>query len=97
MEEKYWKIDKELVERISRVSRIELTDDEVDKFSNELGSILSAFKEIDKVDTKNTKPSFHPQELKNDWREDKAEECDWEPMGNTEHKEDGYFKGPKAV
>lgn len=97
MGEKYWKIDKKLVERISKVSRIELTDKEIDKFSKELESILDAFREMDKVDTSNVEPSFHPQELKNDWREDKVDPYEWDPLDNTEHKEDGYFKGPRIV
>jgi aspartyl-tRNA(Asn)/glutamyl-tRNA(Gln) amidotransferase subunit C len=97
MEEKYWKIDKKLVERIAKVSRIELTEQEIEKLSKELGSILQAFKEIDKVNTSDVDPSFHPQELKNDWRDDKAQKYEWDPLGNTKHKEDRYFKGPRIV
>jgi len=92
-----WKIDKKLVERIAKVARVELTADELDKFSKQLKNILAAFKDIDEVDTKDVEPSFHPQELKNVWREDAAEEWTWDPLENTEHKEDKHFKGPRIV
>jgi len=92
-----WKIDKNLVERIAKVARVNLTAHELNEFSKQLKNILSAFKEIDEVDTKGIEPSFHPQELKNVWRDDKVEAWDWNPLENTEHKENKHFKGPKIV
>ena len=92
-----WKIDKNLVERIAKVARVNLTTHELNEFSKQLKNILSAFNEIDEVDTKGVEPSFHPQELKNVWRDDKVEEWDWNPLENTEHKENKHFKGPRIV
>ena len=97
MGKEYWKIDKELVQHVAKVSRLNLSEEEVEKFSKQLEDILQAFREIDKVDTAGVKPSFHPQPLCNDWREDKAKQWKWEPMANTKHKEDKQFKGPKIV
>ena len=94
---KYWKIDKELVEHVVKIARLSLTEDEIKKFTKQLEDILKAFKEIDKIDTEDVKPSFHPQEIKNVWREDKPKKWKWKPLENTKHKEDGYFKGPRAV
>jgi aspartyl-tRNA(Asn)/glutamyl-tRNA(Gln) amidotransferase subunit C len=93
----YWKIDKELVKRVTRNSRLKLSEEEIEKFTKQLSDILSAFKKIDKVDTTNVKPSFHPQEIKNVFREDIAKEWKWDPLANTKHKEGKYFKGPKVV
>lgn len=97
MDKEYWKIDKKLVERVAKVARLKLSEEEIDKFSKQLEDVLQAFREIDKVDTADVKPSFHPQELKDDWREDKARPWKWEPLANTKHKEDKQFKGPKIV
>ena len=93
----YWKIDKKLVEHVAKIARLDLTDKEIEKFSKQLENILQAFKQIDEVDTSGVEPSFHPQELKNVWREDKAEPWKWDPLENTKHKEKKYFKGPKIV
>jgi len=93
------KVDKELIKKVASVARLELTDAEIKKFQPQLKDILDAFSKIDKVNTDKTKPSFQPVELKNRLREDKKGKCltQEEALSNTEHKKDGYFKGPKAI
>ncbi len=90
-----WTIDRGLVERIAKVARLELTDDEIEKFTQQLKVILEAFKELDDVDTRGVEPSFHPQELSNVLREDKVTSWNWDPLENTEHREGRHFKGPR--
>ena len=46
-----WTIDRGLVERIAKVARLELTEDEIEKFTKQLKVILEAFRELDDVDT----------------------------------------------
>ena len=93
----YWKLDRKVVERVAKISKLKLTEEELNKFSKQMEGILDAFKQIDEVNTTNVKPSFHPQELKNDWREDETEQWKWDPLQNTKHKEGKYFKGPKIL
>ncbi|MBI4019878.1 MAG: Asp-tRNA(Asn)/Glu-tRNA(Gln) amidotransferase subunit GatC [Candidatus Aenigmarchaeota archaeon] len=92
-------IDRETVKRVAEVARLRLTDRETEKFSRDLGDILGAFKELERVDTKNVKPTFQPIEVKNVLREDKAEKSlsREEALSNTKNKEEGYFKGPRVV
>ncbi len=90
-----WTIDRGLVERIAKVARLELTEDEIDKFTKQLKVILEAFRELDDVDTEGVEPSFHPQELSNVLREDEVTSWSWDPLENTEHREGRYFKGPR--
>lgn len=92
-------VDYDLLKHVAAVSRIELTDAELKEFLPQLKEILNAFSEIQKVDTKNTLPSYHPVELKNHTREDKPGKCltNEEALKNTEHKKDGYFKGPRVI
>ena len=92
-------INKELVERIANNAKLNLTDKEKDRFSNELKEIIDAFSKLDEVDTKDVDISLQPVELKNSLREDKAKEClsQEEALSLTEHKKDGYFKGPRVV
>jgi aspartyl-tRNA(Asn)/glutamyl-tRNA(Gln) amidotransferase subunit C len=90
-----WTIDRGLVERIAKVARLDLTGDEIEKFTQQLKVILEAFKELDDVDTTGVDPSFHPQELSNVLREDEATPWIWDPLENTEHREGRHFKGPR--
>jgi aspartyl-tRNA(Asn)/glutamyl-tRNA(Gln) amidotransferase subunit C len=93
------KVDKELLENVARLARLKLTPAEIKKFQPQLKEILDAFSKLDEVNTKDTEPSFHPVELKNQMREDKEEAVigQEKALKNTKHKKDGYFKGPKAV
>jgi aspartyl-tRNA(Asn)/glutamyl-tRNA(Gln) amidotransferase subunit C len=92
-------INKALIEHVAEVARLKLTDKEVEKFSKELKDIIEAFSKLDQVDTEGIEPSLQPVELKNSLREDKAKKCfsNEEALSLTEHKKDGYFKGPKAI
>ncbi len=90
-----WTIDRGLVERIAKVARLELTEDEIEKFTKQLKVILEAFRELDDVDTEGVEPSFHPQELSNVLREDEVTSWSWDPLENTDHREGRYFKGPR--
>ena len=58
-------INKELVERIANNAKLNLTDKEKDRFSNELKEIIDAFSKLDEVDTKDVGISLQPVELKN--------------------------------
>ena len=90
-----WTIDRGLVERIAKVARLELTQDEIEKFTGQLKVILEAFRELDDVDTEGVEPSFHPQELSNVLREDETTPWSWDPFENTDHREGRHFKGPR--
>lgn len=93
------RVDDKLIGHIADVARLKLSEKEKKQFMEELKEILEAFSKIDQVDTKNVDVSLQPVELKNMLREDKEEEClDRDDALNlTEHKKDGYFKGPRAV
>ncbi len=93
----YMKIEKDLVKRISDIARLKLNEDETENFTKQVSDIIDAFKSLDEVDTKNVKPSFHPQGISDVYREDKAEKFDWDPLSNTKHKDGKNFKGPKII
>lgn len=92
-----WRIDRALLERLCKASRIGLTEEEMERFSEQLRVILEAFRELDEVDTEGVEPSYHPVEGKNVLRADSPRDWHWDPLGNTKHREEGYFKGPRIV
>ncbi len=93
----YREIDRKLLEHLTKVSRLDLTEEELGRFTGQLKVILEAFKRIDEVDTDGVKPSFHPSELKNVWRDDVVKPWDWDPLENAGHTEEKHFKGPKIT
>lgn len=92
-------IDKKLLEHVAELARLKLNEEEINKFLPQLKEALEFFSKLKEINTDNVKPSFQPVELKNVMREDKEEECVSQDnaLSLTEHKKDGYFKGPRAV
>jgi len=92
-------VNKELLEHVAEVARVKLNDEEIKKFLPQFKEALEFFSKLKEINTENVKPSFQPVELKNAMREDKENEClsQDDALSLTEHKKDGYFKGPRAV
>ncbi len=91
---------KETIEHISKLALLDLSEEEKELFSKQLGDILNYFKKLDDLDTSNVEPTIHPIDgLKNVFRED----IPWksltneEALRNAEHKKDGYFKAPRIL
>lgn len=85
----------ELVKKLAKSARLYLTEDEAEKYAQQLAVILDAFKELDKVDTEVVAPSYHPIEMEDSLREDVPEKWDWDPLSNVSDKEDRSIRGPK--
>ena len=90
-------LDRSLIIHLAESARLELTEDELERYTEQLKVILDAFKDLDKVDTENVRPSFHPVETKNKLRDDKTEDWSWDPLENTVHREGKSFRGPKIT
>ena len=92
-------VDKKLLEHVAELARIRLSEEEIRKFIPQLNETLEFFSKLKEINTENIKSSFQPVELKNIMREDKEEKClsQDDALSLTEHKKDGYFKGPRAV
>ena len=92
-------VDRKTLEHVAEVSRLKLTEDEIQKFLPQLQEALSHFSQLKEINTENVHPSFQPVELKNSLHEDKEQKClsQDEALSLTKHKKDGYFKGPRVV
>ena len=64
-------IDREKIERVAKISRLRLTQEEEERFLSDFKEILSAFSMLDEVEA-DCDPAFHPIEIKNYLREDEA-------------------------
>ena len=92
-------VTREMIAHVAGLARLNLTHEEIEKFTPQLKEVIEAFSQLAAENTTGVKPSFHPIELKNALREDSVKECisQEQALRNAKHKKDGYFKGPKAV
>lgn len=93
------KVDKELLLKVAKNARLNLSDSEIKKFLPQLQEILEAFSKLDEMKVEKAKPSFQPLEAKNVWREDNPKACftQEQALSLTKHEKKGYFKGPRVV
>ena len=77
---KHKKVSLEEVERIFTLAKINLTEQEKEKFPKELSNILSYIEQLQEVDTENVVPVTQITGLVNVFREDVIKNCDEEEM-----------------
>lgn len=92
-------VDDKLIRYVASLARLKLSEDEIKEFIPEIKEIISSFEILSEVDINETEASFQPILIKNRLREDEKEKCftQEEALDNSEHKKDGYFKGPRAI
>jgi len=82
----------------AELAKIEISEDEAEKFREEFEKILEYFDILDEVG-EDIEPTYHVLPITNVFRDDEPAEClsQEEALMNTTHKEEGYFKGPRGV
>ncbi len=63
-------LPRETVVKVAALARLQLTDAEIDTFSNQLGGILDYVAMLDELDTSAVEPMVHAIELTNVLRDD---------------------------
>ncbi|MHA1896096.1 MAG: Asp-tRNA(Asn)/Glu-tRNA(Gln) amidotransferase subunit GatC [Promethearchaeota archaeon] len=92
-------LTEEQTREIAYLARLDLSDEEIKKFSKQLNNILQYFKKLDEVNTDNVEPQTHPTDIKNVFREDKVRPSlsTEDVLKNAPLKEKNYIKGPRIV
>ena len=95
------KLSVEQVEHIAKLARIELTDQEKEKFSKELSSILDYVGQLKKVNTKNIELIKQITGLENVDREDesgvKNQELRKKILEQAPRRKRDYFQVPRIL
>lgn len=93
-------INNETVKRVALLSRLSLSEKELELYSRQLAAILSYISKLNEVDTKDVQPTSHAlPTLKNVFRKDvlrpslKIEDA----LKNAPAKEGSFFKVPKII
>lgn len=64
------KITRAEVEYVAHLARLNLSDDELEKMTNQLDNILSYVAKLDELDTEGVEPTTHAFSISNAFRED---------------------------
>lgn len=96
---KKMKIDKELIEKVAKISRLNLSEENKEDFIKDFEEVLKLFSKIKETDTRGIELSVQPVKVENVLREDKAEKSldEKDIFLNAEHKEKRFFKGPRIL
>lgn len=93
------KIDKDTVEKISHLARLEFDDASKEKMTEELNVILDWIDKLSELDTDNVEPLTNMSEERNIMREDEVKEHmnHEEALKNAPKKDSNYFRVPKVL
>ncbi len=92
-------IDKKTVEHVARLSRMELSPEELEKFSGQLENIMQFIDKLKEKDVENVLPTSHILPQNNVLREDVLKKSlDIEKVLDNAPKKDGrFFVVPKII
>jgi aspartyl-tRNA(Asn)/glutamyl-tRNA(Gln) amidotransferase subunit C len=90
-------IDKNQVKKIAELARLKVEDEDIEKFSKDLSSVLSYIEDLNSADVAGVEPTLHASSQKNVFRsDDKPDEQDVEfakkLVDSAPDSEDGYIK-----
>ncbi|WP_186578441.1 Asp-tRNA(Asn)/Glu-tRNA(Gln) amidotransferase subunit GatC [Aquibacillus kalidii] len=92
-------ISKEQVKHVAHLARLALTDEEVEKMTQQLGDIINYAELLNELDTDNVEPTTHVLDLKNVMRKDEPKK--WiekeDALKNAPDQKNGHFRVPSIL
>jgi aspartyl-tRNA(Asn)/glutamyl-tRNA(Gln) amidotransferase subunit C len=92
-------ITREQVVHVARLARLDLTEEELERLTGELGAILDAVSKVSELELADVPPTSHPLELVNVWADDEPHESlplD-DVLRNAPSSENGMFRVPPTT
>lgn len=92
-------ITREEVEHVARLARLELSEEELERFREQLSAVLERAQRIQALDLETVPPTAHPVDLSNVWRDDVVVPfIDTAAiLDNAPAVEDGKFRVPQIL
>jgi aspartyl-tRNA(Asn)/glutamyl-tRNA(Gln) amidotransferase subunit C len=92
-------ITREDVREVAFLSRLEMTEEELDKFTGQLGDILEYASMLNELDIAGVEPTSHAAPLKNVFRDDVMKEsCPVEKaLANAPEPFGNFFRVPRVI
>jgi len=94
------KLTRDDVLKLAELSRLRLTDDEVDRLIGELSQILDYVETLDSIDISGLAPTYQVTGLKNVFREDEVKDYGYRTeqlLKNAPAVQDGQFKVKRVL
>ncbi len=94
------KLSRDDVLKLAALSKLRLSDEEVEKLRGELSEILSYVEMLDKVDISGVEPTYQVSGLKNVYRQDKTRDYGYKTedlLKNALAIQDGQFKVKRVL
>lgn len=93
------KIDQAQVRKVAKLSRLELTEAEVEEFTGQLSAILDYMEKMNELDTDNVEPLAHCLPISNVFRDDCVKESlgTEKTLSNAPQRDGQFFKVPKIL
>jgi aspartyl-tRNA(Asn)/glutamyl-tRNA(Gln) amidotransferase subunit C len=87
------------IEKVARLARLELSEDEMETFGNQLEQILTYMEQLNRLDTTGVEPTSHAIPIYNIFREDQVISSfpQEEVLGIAPEEEEGHFKVPRII
>jgi len=93
------KIDRQQVKKVAKLSRLQLTEQEVKEFAGQLSAILDYVEKLNELDTTNVEPLAHCLPITNVFRDDEVKESlgTEKTLTNAPQRDGNFFKVPKIL
>ncbi|MDR1784767.1 MAG: Asp-tRNA(Asn)/Glu-tRNA(Gln) amidotransferase subunit GatC [Endomicrobium sp.] len=92
---------REELETIAFLAKIEIKENEKEKYLKDVGKIVDYIEFLQDPDTTNLKPTTHVTGLRNVWREDVVKACPKEiidmMLDSSPEKEESFYKVKKVI
>jgi aspartyl-tRNA(Asn)/glutamyl-tRNA(Gln) amidotransferase subunit C len=91
-------ISKDEVAHVARLARMKLTDDELERFGEQLSAILEAVGKVSELDLAGVPPTAHPLDLVNVWDDDEPRPSlsVEAALANAPDRDGSFFRVPPA-
>ena len=93
------RITRDDVAHVARLARLELADDELDTFTEQLADVLAHADDVAALDTEGVPPTAHPLPIRNVLRDDQPRPSleRAEVLAQAPQAEDGRFRVPPVL
>jgi aspartyl-tRNA(Asn)/glutamyl-tRNA(Gln) amidotransferase subunit C len=91
-------LTREEVLHVARLARLALTEEEVERFREQLSAILEAVGTVSELDLADVAPTSHPLDVVNVWAEDEPRPSldVEEALANAPERDGNFFRVPPA-
>jgi aspartyl-tRNA(Asn)/glutamyl-tRNA(Gln) amidotransferase subunit C len=87
------------IEKVAKLARLELSEEEKVTFGNQLEQILTYMEQLNRLDTTGVEPTSHAIPIHNAFREDETRPSfpQEEVLSISPDQENGHFKVPRII